>query len=803
MSDPSVVSRRTGEFLVNSVTASGQYNPAVAPLAQGGFVVSWHDYSGQGGDTSLTGIKSQIYDAAGNKLGAEFLVNSKTAGYQSFASVTGLANGGFVIAWEDSPLVVDASHPAAIRGQIYDGTGTAVGAEFRIDAARGAEVRSPVLTSLANGGFAASWQGSDQSGYGIEAQVFDATGVRTGTAFNVNTTTAASQIAPAATSLSGGGWVVAWQDFSGRGGDASAAGIKAQILDLTGAKIGSEFLVNTATTGMQGTPSLVGLRDGGFVVAWEDASGLGGDSSGTAIKAQIFDRAGAKAGSEFLVNTATAGNQAGPTVTALPNGGFVVSWEDASGQGGDVSDTGIKAQIFRATGERVGTEFLINTVTENRQNNPALATLANGDVVIAWQDLSGQAGDASGTGIKAQILDPNVNHAGRLSLTGLSAGSAVEGQLITASVLDDDGVPSTGLTYVFTLDGQRVAANATGLYEPGYTDAGKALAVSVAYTDALGHGEALTLSAGAVRDAAPVAAKSFGFDFASAQVRIAENHTIVTGPDGVARDVTGVATLTFTDGTIREHAGSAMVDDLFYFSNNLDVWNAKLDAATHYNQYGWHEGRNPDALFSTNGYLAANRDVAASGMNPLTHYDQYGWKEGRDPSAAFDNELYLAHNPDVKAAGLDPLAHYLQYGQAEGRQAYAAIGRAADFTHGSFDAEYYLLANPDVAKAALASGGDSFAFAFQHYTINGSHEGRQANAYFDTAYYLAHNPDVSAAGLNPLAHYDQFGWKEGRDPSASFGTGAYLTANPDVATAHIDPLTHYLQFGHLEERHLA
>lgn len=283
----------------------------------------------------------------------------------------------------------------------------------------------------------------------------------------------------------------------------------------------------------------------------------------------------------------------------------------------------------------------------------------------------------------------------------------------------------------------------------------------------------------------------------------AAGNVILDGPNNAHEVLSGFEHFRFADGTVNEHAGSALVDDLFYSITNNDVWNAKLDATTHYNQYGWHEGRDPDALFSTNGYLAANADVAKAGLNPLAHYDQYGWKEGRDPSVGFDNEQYLARNPDVKAAGLDPLAHYLQYGQAEGRQAYAAIGKASDFNHGSFDAEYYLLANPDVAKAALASGGDTFAFAYQHFDNYGWHEGRMADAYFDSAYYLAHNPDVAAAGIDPLTHYDQYGWHEGRDPSASFHTNAYLAANPDVAAAGIDPLTHYLQYGADEGRHLA
>lgn len=191
-------------------------------------------------------------------------------------------------------------------------------------------------------------------------------------------------------------------------------------------------------------------------------------------------------------------------------------------------------------------------------------------------------------------------------------------------------------------------------------------------------------------------------------------------------------------------------------------------------------------------------DTAGADRTP---YDNAGWKSGRDPSANFDNELYLARNPDVKASGMDPLAHYLAYGQAEGRHAYAAIGKAADLAvHPGFDAEYYLLSNADVAKAALAGGGDTFDFAYQHFETYGWHEGRNPNAVFDTKGYLAAYADVAAASIDPLAHYETFGWKEGRDPSAGFDGRAYEDANADVKAAGIEPMLHYLQFGALEGR---
>jgi len=74
-------------------------------------------------------------------------------------------------------------------------------------------------------------------------------------------------------------------------------------------------------------------------------------------------------------------------------------------------------------------------------------------------------------------------------------------------------------------------------------------------------------------------------------------------------------------------------------------------------------------FFDTNWYLAHNPDVTAARIDPLTHYELFGWKEGRDPSGHFNTQAYLAANPDVAAAGIDPLDHFLQFGVAEGRSA--------------------------------------------------------------------------------------------------------------------------------------
>jgi len=263
---------------------------------------------------------------------------------------------------------------------------------------------------------------------------------------------------------------------------------------------------------------------------------------------------------------------------------------------------------------------------------------------------------------------------------------------------------------------------------------------------------------------------------------------VLSGAEGTDT-LRGFEAFSFADGTIRLDDTNLLVDDLVYAITNPDVWAAGMDAEAHYDAFGWHEGRDPNGFFSTQGYLAANPDVAAAGVNPLEHYVTSGWQEGRAASASFDSRMYLERNPDVAAAGLNPLLHYLSHGMSEGREAYAAVGIRID---DGFDATFYLLSNPDVAAAGVDIQ--------EHWLNYGWQEGRDPNGWFDTDAYLVANPDVAAAGLNPLTHYAHWGWREGRDAGPRFDTHAYLIANPDVAAADLSPLQHFLAYGIHEGR---
>ncbi|MEM8652933.1 MAG: hypothetical protein AAGF54_20595, partial [Pseudomonadota bacterium] len=93
------------------------------------------------------------------------------------------------------------------------------------------------------------------------------------------------------------------------------------------------FIVNTSTTDSQFGGQATRLADGNYVVTWIDDNEAG-FSRYSDIRAQIFTPDGTPVGSEFIVHDESFGEQTGPLITALSDGGFVISWTDDEGLDG-------------------------------------------------------------------------------------------------------------------------------------------------------------------------------------------------------------------------------------------------------------------------------------------------------------------------------------------------------------------------------------------------------------------------------------------------------------------------------------
>ena len=353
------------EFQINTYTDGTQDLPSVSSLEEGGFVVAWESY-GQNGN-NLQDIYGQRYDDSGSKVGSEFQINSNTNNGQRYPSVVSL-DDGFLVVWKH--YAIDVAGQWGIAAQRFDANGDAVGSEFSVASIVDHTQEYPEIDVLSDGSFVVTWQRqSDGSNVGVFGQRFDSSAAKIGLEFQINTYTTGDQNESSVASLLDGGFVVTWQS-DGQDGDNN--GIFGQRYNASGIKVGSEFQVNTQAAGSQEYSTVIGLSDGGFLTAWSSSSNHA-DGSGYGIYGQRYDSSGNTVGDEFQINTYVSGDQDRIYLEQLSDGSIVASWT-SDGQDGD--GDGIFAQIFDLGATDVGATNVDLTTMSNSQSAISLVDSA-------------------------------------------------------------------------------------------------------------------------------------------------------------------------------------------------------------------------------------------------------------------------------------------------------------------------------------------------------------------------------------------------------------------------------------------
>ncbi len=199
--------------------------------------------------------------------------------------------------------------------------------------------------------------------------------------FQINTSIGSYQELPSVATDAAGNFIVVWESYDSSGTDHDARSVQARRHTANGDPAGPEFQVNTSIANQQKGPAVAMSSGGAFVVVWESDHQQSTDFD---IIAQRYNAAGAKVGSEILVNSAhTAGIQKTPAVAMAANGDFVVVWQSAGSAGGD-PDGSIEGRRWRASNGTFFDQFLVNDVTGGDQSEPVIATDGGSSFLIAW-----------------------------------------------------------------------------------------------------------------------------------------------------------------------------------------------------------------------------------------------------------------------------------------------------------------------------------------------------------------------------------------------------------------------------------
>ena len=314
-------------------------DPAMTTLADGRPVTVW-----QSGGAGLAGRIGDIVFEIG--------------GPAREPAVAALADGGFVLAYG-----VDGGVAYRIVGA--DGS---VGGERLAAAHSHADAAMPDLALLQDGSFALAWR----EGGLVAVRQFDADGAARGAVetFGALGTAYSPQVV-----AHGNGYAVSWGEIGDGNVYLARSGAAAVAVNGDG-------MAASAGTGAP-LPGMTALADGGFVVAWDSYANNPFGFASSDIFFQRYDAAGQPADGITQVNTDfSIGGRFEAQVTALADGGFVVAW-----QAGDFDGNGIVGRRFDAQGEAIDArEFAINELRQGDQAGPALGALADGGFAAAWVD---------------------------------------------------------------------------------------------------------------------------------------------------------------------------------------------------------------------------------------------------------------------------------------------------------------------------------------------------------------------------------------------------------------------------------
>jgi hypothetical protein len=300
--------------MVNTYSDANQDYARVAVAADNTFLVIWQ--SGEppepGDNFNRRMVRSQAYDADGQVVGSEQLLNTLITGAATdiSANVAALSNGSYVVCWESYNTATPGFSNLTIQARLVNSDGTPNGNQFQVNSLFTGNVRDCDVAPLADGGFVVVWSDLD-----VHARRFAANGTPVGDEFQVDTSGFSGQRYESAVASSGDGRVlVVWTDSEGPDTiPGTLLEIRGRLFGSNLAPLGPDFRINSLLDGSQDWPRVAGYGDDFFVV-WQSESSVGPDNEPFSIEGRIVNGVNSFSGPQLLINTWTEGSQSYPGI---------------------------------------------------------------------------------------------------------------------------------------------------------------------------------------------------------------------------------------------------------------------------------------------------------------------------------------------------------------------------------------------------------------------------------------------------------------------------------------------------------
>lgn len=253
----------SSDIIVSIDSTITQKDPSVGIDAQGNFAIVWVKTTTDG----KSSVVIRRYNTNGSA-GSETLVHTNTTGNHYDPDLAMLADGRFIITWASG--YQDGF--GDIYARRYAANGAPLAAETRINSTTSYAQVNPQIAINSEGVYAIAWEAQGMvAGLDIAFSSFDINGNTIIPETMANTEAPYNDQSDAVIAINNqGNLAVAWHCFC----DGSGMGIKAKRFAATGSVIGNEFAVNTFKTNNQNYPSLALDQNNNLFVAWKGENNI-------------------------------------------------------------------------------------------------------------------------------------------------------------------------------------------------------------------------------------------------------------------------------------------------------------------------------------------------------------------------------------------------------------------------------------------------------------------------------------------------------------------------------------------------
>ncbi len=238
--------------------SSSETDPKLAVMNDGSFIITWTDTRSRTYKTYF-----QRYDAEGNLLGTN--INNDDNGTQYNPQIALLKDGNFLLIWREYSRNI--YNQSEVLGQKYFKTGEKIGDAFIISSInREGDVYDPDVCSNSNGDFVVTWQKRHGSIYSIVAEKFDNDGNIIKNNFLVTNDTTSYKYRPRAGIDSLGNFAITYYSYKNNNYD-----IFLHRYNSSGVELDSAVVVNDDKThSTQYYPDISVNPAGNCIVTWYD-----------------------------------------------------------------------------------------------------------------------------------------------------------------------------------------------------------------------------------------------------------------------------------------------------------------------------------------------------------------------------------------------------------------------------------------------------------------------------------------------------------------------------------------------------